>query len=401
MPTALDIARALIRFPSVTPRDEGALPYLSNLLQSAGFATELVTFSAPDTPDVLNLFARYGSAQPNLAFAGHTDVVPPGDISRWRHDPFVAEVADGVLYGRGACDMKGGLAATVAAALRFVGKKPISGSISFLITGDEEGPSINGTAKLLAWAAGRGEIFDHCVVGEPTCLEKLGDTIKHGRRGSLTGRLTLFGKQGHAAYPHIADNPVRRLSAVLDALFSPPLDEGDENFAPSNLEVVSVDVGNPASNVIPGEARLLFNVRFNAVWTPERLSDEIHRRVESALNGARYALSFDPCTATAFVTHRGPFTDLVADAVEDVTGIRPTLNTAGGTSDARFIKDYCPVVDFGLPNATIHAVDERASVEDIEALSRIYERVMERYFGVVSASGEAPPLAPQYSTPVR
>ena len=385
VPSALAIARALIRFPSVTPEDAGALPYLRDLFASAGFATELLTFSAPGTPDVLNLYARFGRHAPNLAFAGHTDVVPPGDVSRWRFNPFAAEVADGILFGRGACDMKGGLAAAVAAALRFTAGHPFAGSVSFLITGDEEGPSINGTAKLLEWAASQGERFDHCIVGEPTCLERLGDTIKHGRRGSLTGRLTLFGRQGHAAYPHIADNPLRRLAPVLDALFSPPLDQGDADFAPSNLEVVSVDVGNPASNVIPGEARLLFNIRFNAIWTPETLSEEIARRVETALKGARHALTFDPCTATAFVTHRGPFTDLVSDAIEEITGLKPALNTAGGTSDARFIKDYCPVVDFGLPNATIHAVDECAAVKDIEALSRIYERVLDRYFAAASA----------------
>ena len=364
----------------MTPRDEGALPYLQALLAGAGFAAELVTFSAPDTPDVLNLYARFGTAAPNIVFAGHTDVVPVGDRSRWRFDPFAAEVEDGVLYGRGACDMKGGLAAAIAAALRFVDRQKFAGSVSFLVTGDEEGPSINGTAKLLAWAAERGEKFDHCVVGEPTCIERLGDTIKHGRRGSLTGRLTLFGRQGHAAYPQIADNPIRRLAPVLNALFSPPLDRGDEDFVPSNLEVVSVDVGNPASNVIPGEVRLLFNIRFNALWTPESLSAEIARRVEGALKGARHMLAFDVCTATAFVTQRGWFTDLVCDAVETVTKIRPALNTAGGTSDARFIKNYCPVVDFGLPNPTIHAVDERAAVADIEALSLIYERVLESYF---------------------
>jgi succinyl-diaminopimelate desuccinylase len=379
-PTALDIAGALIRFPSVTPHDGGALPYLRGLLEGAGFAAELVTFSAPETPEVLNLYARFGTGAPNLAFAGHTDVVPTGDVARWRFDPFAAEVADGFLWGRGAVDMKGGLAAAIAAALRFTAKRPLPGSISFLVTGDEEGPSINGTAKLLAWAAAKGERFDHCVVGEPTCLEKLGDTIKHGRRGSLTGRLALLGKQGHAAYPQIADNPIRRLAPVLSALFEPPLDSGDGDFAPSNLEVVGVDVGNSASNVIPGEVRLLFNIRFNALWSPETLQAEIARRVEAVLPGGRFALTFDPCTATAFVTHQGPFTDLVSDAVEEVTGLRPTLNTGGGTSDARFIKDYCPVVDFGLVNATIHAVDERAALADLDALSRIYERVMDRYF---------------------
>ncbi len=379
-PSALDIARALIAFPSVTPADGGALPYLRDLLAGAGFAAELVAFAEPGTPDVLNLYARCGTGPPNFAFAGHTDVVPPGDASRWRFDPFAGEVAEGQLWGRGACDMKGGLAAAVAASLRFVARGDIPGSISFLVTGDEEGPSINGTVKLLDWALTRGERFDHCVVGEPTSVETLGDTIKHGRRGSLTGRLVLYGRQGHVAYPHIADNPIRALAPVLSALFSPPLDAGDADFDPSNLEAVSVDVGNPAANVIPGEARLVFNVRFNDLWTPATLSVEIARRIESAAGGKRHTLIFDPTNALAFVTRPGPFTDLVAGAVEDVTGRRPALSTSGGTSDARFIKAVCPVVDLGLPNATIHAVDERVALEDLQGLTRIYERVLERYF---------------------
>ncbi len=382
-PSALDIARSLIAFPSVTPADAGALPWLRDLLAGAGFRTELMTFAEAGTPDVLNLYARYGTAAPNFVFAGHTDVVPAGDDARWRFGPFAAEVAEDQLWGRGACDMKGGIAAATAAALRFVAKGAFPGSISFLITGDEEGPSINGTVKLMRWALDRGERFDHCIVGEPTSVETLGDTIKHGRRGSLTGRLTLHGRQGHVAYPRIADNPLRALAPVLAALFDPPLDSGDADFDPSNLEVVSVDVGNPASNVIPAEVRVLFNVRFNALWTPATLKEEIARRIETAAGG-RHRLAFDPTNAVAFLTPRGAFTDLVAGAVEDVTGRRPALSTSGGTSDARFIKDVCPVVDLGLPNATIHAVDERVAVADIEGLSRVYERVLERYFAEIT-----------------
>jgi succinyl-diaminopimelate desuccinylase len=379
-PSALAITRTLIGFPSVTPTDAGALLYLRDLLTEAGFATELLTFSAPGTPDVLNLYARFGERAPNLVFAGHTDVVPPGDPARWRFPPFSAEVADGCLWGRGACDMKGGLAAMVAAALRFVAAGAFDGSISFLVTGDEEGPSINGTTKLLDWARAKGDRFDHCIVGEPTSVDRLGDTIKNGRRGSLTGRLTLHGRQGHVAYPHIADNPIRRLAPALSALFTEPLDSGDADFNPSNLEIVTVDVGNPAANVIPAEVRLVFNVRFNDLWTPETLSAEIERRISSAVGAGGYALTFDPTNAVSFLTPRGPFTDLVCAAVEDVTGVRPALSTSGGTSDARFIKDACPVVDFGLPNATIHAVDERVALADLEGLTRIYERVLERYF---------------------
>ena len=384
-PSALEIARALIRFPSVTPADCGALPYLRDLLAKAGFAAELVTFEAPGTPAVLNLYARFGAARPNLAFAGHTDVVPPGDKARWRFDPFKGEIADGELWGRGACDMKGGVAASVAAALRFIAKGACSGSISFLLTGDEEGPAVNGTVKLVDWALRKGERFDHCILGESTSVEAVGDTIKHGRRGSLNGRLTIRGRQGHAAYPHIADNPIRALAPVLTALFSPPLNSGNADFEPTNLEVVSVDVGNPAFNVIPGEVRLIFNIRFNDLWTPETLRAEIERRVAAADVGGRASLAFEPTNAVAFLTRPGPFTDLVATAVEDVTGRRPSLSTGGGTSDARFIKAACPVVELGLVNATIHAVDERVALDDLEALSRIYERALELYFAKAPA----------------
>jgi succinyl-diaminopimelate desuccinylase len=379
-PSALEIARALIRFPSVTPVDGGALPYLRDLLAPAGFAAELMTFEAPGTPAVLNLYARFGAAKPNLAFAGHTDVVPTGDRARWRFDPFSGEIADGELWGRGACDMKGGVAASVAAALRFIARKEFAGSISFLLTGDEEGPAVNGTVKLIDWALAKGERFDHCVLGESTSVEAVGDTIKHGRRGSLNGRITIRGRQGHAAYPHIADNPIRALAPVLTALFSPPLDQGNSNFEPTNLEVVSVDVGNPAFNVIPGEARLTFNIRFNDLWTPESLAAEIKRRVGAADVGGRTTLVFEPTNAVAFLTKPGQFTDLVAAAVQDVTGRTPSLSTGGGTSDARFIKNACPVVELGLVNATIHAVDERVKLDDLEALSQIYERVLELYF---------------------
>ena len=384
-PSALEIARALIRFASVTPADCGALPYLRDLLAKAGFAAELVTFEAKGTPAVLNLYARFGAARPNLAFAGHTDVVPPGDKARWRFDPFKGEIADGALWGRGACDMKGGVAASVAAALRFIAKGACSGSISFLLTGDEEGPAVNGTVKLVDWALRKGERFDHCILGEPTSVEAVGDTIKHGRRGSLNGRLTIRGRQGHAAYPHIADNPIRALAPVLTALFSPPLDSGNADFEPTNLEVVSVDVGNPAFNVIPGEVRLIFNIRFNDLWTPETLRAEIERRVAAADAGGSATLAFEPTNAVAFLTKPGPFTDLVATAVQDVTGRKPSLSTGGGTSDARFIKAACPVVELGLVNATIHAVDERVALDDLEALSRIYERALELYFAKAPA----------------
>jgi succinyl-diaminopimelate desuccinylase len=378
--SALEIARALVRCPSVTPIDGGALPYLHDLLGKAGFATELVTFEAPGTPAVLNLYARFGDRSPNLAFAGHTDVVPPGDKALWRFDPFSAEIADGELWGRGACDMKGGVAASVAAAMRFIANGAFEGSISFLITGDEEGPAVNGTVKLLDWARAKGEMFDHCILGESTSVEAVADTIKHGRRGSLNGRVTISGRQGHAAYPHIADNPIPALAPILTALLSPPLDQGNADFEPTNLEVVSVDVGNPAFNVIPGEVRLKFNVRFNDLWTLDSLSAEIKRRVAGADVAGRATLTFESSNAVAFLTKPGAFTDLVTQAVTDVTGRKPSLSTGGGTSDARFIKNACPVVELGLVNATIHAVNERVAIDDLDALSRVYERALELYF---------------------
>jgi succinyl-diaminopimelate desuccinylase len=379
-PSALEIARALIECPSVTPEDAGALSYLARVLGEAGFATEIVTFAEAGTLEVKNLFARIGSGAPNFLFAGHTDVVPAGESSLWRFDPFSGAVADGRLWGRGAADMKGGVAASIAAAQNFLAREKFKGSISFLITGDEEGPAINGTAKLLQWALARGEHFDHCMLGEPTSVASLGDTIKHGRRGSLTGRLRLIGRQGHVGYPHLAKNPIRALAPVLDALHSPALDGGTPDFQPSNLEIVSVDVGNRAANVIPGEARLVFNIRFNDIWTPKSLAAEIERRVAAAVGDASYELTFDPTNAVAFLTKPGAFTDLVARAILETTGLLPKLSTGGGTSDARFIKDACPVVEVGLVGASMHGVDEYVEIADLEALTRIYQRVLELYF---------------------
>jgi succinyl-diaminopimelate desuccinylase len=380
-PNAVDIARALIACPSVTPAEAGALTYLRDLLASAGFAAEIVSFEAPGTDKVDNLYARFGKAAPYIVFAGHTDVVPPGEAAKWRFDPFSGAIADGMIWGRGACDMKGGVAAAATAALRYVARNGgAKGSIGFLITGDEEGVAVNGTVKLVDWALAKGERFDHCILGEPTSREKLGDMIKHGRRGSLTGRLTLIGKQGHVAYPHLAENPLRALAPVLAALHEPPLDSGTAAFDASNLEATSVDVGNRATNVIPGEARVVFNIRFNDIWTPEALRAEIEKRVARAAGRMRYELAFDPTNAPAFLTPSGAFTDLVAEAVHDVVGRRPALSTSGGTSDARFLKNVCPVVELGLVGATMHGVDERAAIVDIEALAQIYERMLERYF---------------------
>jgi succinyl-diaminopimelate desuccinylase len=378
------LTQALIRRRSVTPADDGALDLLADVLAKAGFETHRLTFSEPGSADVENLYARIGVDAPVMLFAGHTDVVPPGDEAQWSHPPFAAEIVDGVLYGRGATDMKSGVAASVSAALRYLAAldAPPKGSIAFLLTGDEEGPAVNGTAKLLEWAKARGERFDCCLLGEPTNPEALGDMIKIGRRGSLTGRLTVEGVQGHVAYPHLADNPIRRLAPLLTALMAEPLDHGTAQFGPSNLEFTTVDVGNPATNVIPAAARAVFNIRFNDLWTAETLEKEIRARLERAAGPqARYEVAFDRSNSPAFLTPPGPFVSLVSDAVEEVTGRKPALSTTGGTSDARFIRDYCPVLEFGLVGATMHQVDERAEIADIEALTRIYERVLARVLG--------------------
>lgn len=375
---ALDLCRALVRCASVTPKDGGALGVLEAALKQAGFATQRLTFSEPGTLDVDNLYARFGTSAPFLVFAGHTDVVPVGDAVKWRFDPFAGELADDAIWGRGTADMKGGVAAFAAAACAFVARRGLpKGSIGFLITGDEEGPAINGTEKLLRWAYEKGERFDHCIVGEPTSFEVLGDAIKIGRRGSLNGTLIVAGRQGHAAYPERADNPIPKLMRLLNALTAAPLDKGTPRFDATNLEIVSVDVRNPAFNVIPARARALVNVRFNDLWTPETLAAELRHRLDSV--GTKFALEFEPCNAVAFLTTPDSFTKLVADAVERKTGRRPTLSTSGGTSDARFIRAYCPVLEFGGVGTTAHMVDEHVAVADIEVLTEIYAAILDDY----------------------
>ncbi len=377
----LDIARALIRCPSVTPHEGGALTYLEKLLGDAGFDTFRATFSDTNTPDVENLFARIGDGAPHLSFAGHTDVVPTGDETLWRFPPFSAEIADGRMWGRGAVDMKGGIAAFAAAAIRYAAKNGApKGTISFLITGDEEGPSINGTVKLLEWAAARGERFSHAIVGEPTNPNALGDMIKIGRRGSLNGDVKVVGRQGHSAYPQQADNPIPTLSRIVTALSAAPLDEGNAAFDPTRLVVTSFDVGNPARNVIPGEANCKFNVRFNDIWTPETLGARIREIVAEAADGADARVVLHPTNSVSFRTQRSPFTDLVVGAIEKHTGRTPDLSTTGGTSDARFIASYCPVLEFGLVGKTIHATDENVEIADLEKLTDIYGEILERYF---------------------
>ena len=383
--------KTLIRCPSVTPEEGGALTALEAMLAPLGFAVERMTASGDGTPDVENLYARLGADGPHLMFAGHTDVVPPGDAASWTHPPFAAEIADGMLYGRGAVDMKGGIACFVAALARFIGEngKP-PGSVSLLITGDEEGPGINGTDKLLHWAKARGERWDAALVGEPTNPDALGDMIKVGRRGSLTGRLTVTGIQGHVAYPHLADNPLRTMAGMLDALMGKPLDEGTDLFPPTNLEVTSVDTGNAATNVIPEKTTATFNIRFNDLWTEETLKAEILDRIGRAARAGgkdttRFTVEWLGRVSPVFLTRDEQLAGSLSDAIEAVTGKTPQLSTTGGTSDARFIKAYCPVVEFGLVGQTMHKVDERVAVDDLEKLTEIYRHFIERWFALAAA----------------
>ena len=376
------IARDLIRCRSVTPDEGGALAYLQALLSRAGFEAHRAIFTEPGTAPVDNLYARIGTSRPNLLFAGHTDVVPPGNEGAWSHPPFAGALAGDRLYGRGAVDMKGGIACFVAAALDHLaanGGKP-KGSISFLITGDEESVAVNGTVKLLKWAAERGESFDHCILGEPSNVELLGDTIKAGRRGSLNATLIVTGRQGHVAYPERADNPIRGLMTLIAALQA-PLDDGSEHFSPSHLEFTSVDVGNATVNLIPGEARARFNIRYNDHHSQTALKTLIERRAKDAAAGRiRYLFDWQPSNADVFVTKPGPFTELAVAAIAEVTGCAPRLSTSGGTSDARFIKDYCPVLEFGLVGQTMHQTDESTPVQDLLTLTAIYRRIIEKYF---------------------
>jgi len=379
-PDAATFLQALLRCPSVTPQEGGAQAYLAGVLAGAGFAVTRPTFSEPGTPDVANLFATFGSGSPHIVFAGHTDVVPPGDVARWHHPPFAGEAADGFLYGRGAVDMKGGIACFLAAALACIAEGKVRGAISFLITGDEEGPSVNGTAKLLPWALARGQRFDAAIVGEPTSQTTVGDTLKVGRRGGLSATIRVFGRQGHSAYPHLADNPVPKLVRMLDRIITTELDQGSADFQPSHLEVVSVDVGNPAFNVIPAEASARLNVRFNDRWSVESLSAWLRRHLDEAAPGARYELDVER-TNNWFLTRSEALIGPLSAVIAEVTGKPPELSTGGGTSDARFFKDVCPVVELGLVGDTMHQVDERVPLADLERLTLIYRRFLERSLG--------------------
>ena len=372
---ALALAQALIRRPSVTPKDAGALDILETVVKELGFVTHRLPFG-----DVDNLYARLGEAAPNFCFAGHTDVVPVGE--GWNADPFAAEVRDGQLYGRGAADMKSAIAAFVAAAAR-IGKpsEKFKGSISLLITGDEEGVAVNGTVKVLEWLKGRGEHIDHCIVGEPTSSGQAGDTLKIGRRGSINFKLMAKGVQGHVSYPQKAKNPIPALAELITQLATHKLDKGSEHFDPSTLAFTSVDVGNDATNVIPGEARAAFNIRFNDKHTPDSLTNWVKDRAAQIAQQSGCEITVTSQTSgVSFLTAPGKFTQLISDTVAGITGQAPFFSTSGGTSDARFIKDVCPVVELGLAGTTMHKADECVPVAEIAALTDIYAALLAAYF---------------------
>jgi succinyl-diaminopimelate desuccinylase len=374
----LPILIDLVRCPSVTPEEGGAIAHLQDWFSARGFRCERLRYAEVD-----NLFARIGTAGPHLCFAGHTDVVPPGDAKDWSHPPFAAEIADGFLYGRGASDMKGSIAAFCAAAadvLEELGGK-LPGSLSFLITGDEEGPAENGTKKVLEWMKASHHLPDHCLVGEPTCNAVLGEAIKIGRRGSLSFAIVAEGVQGHVAYPAQTRNPLHALSRLVDRLATSRLDEGNDSFDPSSLQVTGIDTGNPAGNVVPARAIAKLNIRFNTEHSFDSLRTlvQAHADAVTTETGVRFAIETSE-GADAFLTSPGAFIGVVQDAVAEETGIVPKLSTSGGTSDARFVKDYCPVLEFGPTNGTIHQADERIAIEELRALARIYRNIIEAYF---------------------
>lgn len=383
----IELTRTLVRCESVTPREAGALQLLEQTLTPLGFTCERMDFTEAGTDDVANLYARIGTGGKHFCFAGHSDVVPVGDLSSWTIGPFAAELSGGYLFGRGAADMKGAIAAFTDAAARFLAKRgrDFGGSISLLITGDEEGPAVNGTVKMLQRLADRGETIDACVVGEPTSSKRFGDMMKIGRRGSMNVDLVVRGIQGHVAYPERLDNAVHRLSAIIEALVREPIDKGSTHFQPTSLQFTTVDVGNPATNIAPGTARARFNTRFNDLWTSKTLLAHLKERIEraNAAVGGNGTVEYSvQVSGESFYTPPGPLSDLVVGAVRDVAGVETELSTTGGTSDARFIRSYCPVLEFGLVGESMHKVDEKSAVADLKMLARVYETVLDRYFAV-------------------
>ncbi|WP_135081714.1 succinyl-diaminopimelate desuccinylase [Terasakiella sp. SH-1] len=375
----ISFAQELIRCPSVTPRDEGVFDLLQDTLEDLGFICHRLPFQEEGTERVENLYARIGTQAPNFCFAGHLDVVPVGDLSGWNFDPFAATIHDDRLYGRGAADMKGAVAAFVEAAQNFLKDQgdDFKGSLSFLITGDEEGPAINGTKKVLEWMEDQGEIMDHCLVGEPTNPKCMGEMMKVGRRGSINSVLTVHGTQGHVAYPQRADNPLPRLVKMMNALIADPLDQGNEFFDPSSLSITSIDCGNEVENVIPAEATAMFNIRYNNIHTGASLENWIRSTLDHV--DTNYTLK-TRISGESFMSPQDVLTDLIEQATEEVTGVAPERSTSGGTSDARFITHSCTVAEFGLVGQTMHKVDENVLIEDLTNLTKIYQRILENYF---------------------
>ena len=379
----LELTKSLIKCQSVTPEDGGAQKVLSETLKGLGFECNELVFEDSESPKVKNLYARIGNAAPNFCFAGHTDVVPVGDIKLWESEPFDAIERNGFLFGRGASDMKSAIACFVSAASQFIEKykSDLGGSVSLLITGDEEGPAINGTKKLLKWISDKNETLDACLVGEPTNPNNLGDMIKIGRRGSVNGKLVVFGTQGHTAYPHLADNPIHRITKIISAIIDSNLDNGNEHFQPSTLQFSSVDVGNSTTNVIPSEATANFNIRFNDNHNLKSLEEWLKNTIRNTggIDPDQFELSLR-LSGDAFITPPGELSNIISDSVEQVTSRIPDLSTTGGTSDARFIKDYCPVAEFGMVGKSMHKTNECVKISDLEQLTLIYFLVLERFF---------------------
>jgi succinyl-diaminopimelate desuccinylase len=378
---AVELAQALIRCRSVTPEEGGALTLLQGVLESVGFTCHRLTMSEPGTADVQNMYARLGTGAPHLCFAGHTDVVSAGDEATWSHPPFGGLISDGILYGRGAVDMKGNIACFVAAALDYLKTNPRHGSLSFLITGDEEAVAINGTPKLLAWLKTRGETIDASLVGEPTSARAIGDEVKIGRRGYLNVAILVHGKQGHSAYPQNADNPIPKLARMVDRVCSSPLDRGTAQFEPTSVQPTIISVPNTATNVIPASARANLNIRYNDLHTRDSIIAFVRSHCEhvAAEMGAKFSLDAFG-NGDVFLTKPGPLVHTMSNAVQAVTGRAAALTTNGGTSDARFIKDFCPVIEVGLRNATAHQVDEHVPLADLALLTAIYRRFIQDYF---------------------
>ena len=374
----VDLTKELIGCRSITPENDGAIEQVSYWLNEIGFESNILNFEEEGTDPITNLWSHMGNAGPTICFAGHTDVVPTGNLDEWSSDPFEGNEVNKEIIGRGAADMKGAIASFISATKRFVEENPdFPGSIGFIITGDEEGCAVNGTKKILKWMEDNDIVFNDCIVGEPTNPNTLGEMIKIGRRGSVNGTITLEGVQGHVAYPHLADNPIPKLITLIGKIIDKSLDEGTNHFQPSNIEITSIDIGNTATNVIPKEASANFNIRYNDNFDSQKIEKEIHKRIEDL--GYNYSIKFEH-SGDAFLTEPGKLTKNLSIIIEDQTGNKPELSTSGGTSDARFIKNYGNVVEFGLVGASMHKVNESASIEDIKNLTEIYYQVLKKYF---------------------